>query len=108
MLGIAEVTPADFADYTVLVSDADGSVVSDVARLTPAASPIIGSPGLDSASFTLSFPTEAGPTYTVEYKFILDDTSWQVLTNVPGTGLPITITDNGPTNEMKFYRVRVQ
>jgi endonuclease/exonuclease/phosphatase family metal-dependent hydrolase len=108
ILSIASVQQEDFAYYTVLVSNADGSVVSDVARLTPAASPIIGSPGLDSANFTLSFPTEAGPTYTVEYKFSLDETSWQVLTNVPGTGLPITITDNGLTNEMKFYRVRVQ
>jgi endonuclease/exonuclease/phosphatase family metal-dependent hydrolase len=105
---IASVQQEDFADYTVLVSNADGSIVSDVAKLTLAVSPAIRLPSSDSANFTLSFPTEAGPTYTVEYKFSLDDTSWQVLTNVLGTGLPITITDNGLTNEMKFYRVRVQ
>jgi hypothetical protein len=108
VLTIASVQPADFADYTVRVCNADGSVVSDVAKLTPAISPTISSPSLDSANFTLSFPTEAGPTYAVEYKLSLDDEYWQVLTNVPGTGLPITITDNGLTNTMKFYRIRVQ
>jgi hypothetical protein len=107
-LRIASVQPRDFADYTVRVSNADGSVVSDVARLTLAASPAIASPSIDSAGFMLSFPTEAGPTYAVEYKFSFDDPSWQVLTNVSGTGLPVTINDDAPTNAMKLYRVRVQ
>jgi len=79
-----------------------------VARLTPAASPTIAVVGFDAAGFTLSFPTEVGPSYTVESKHSLDDLSWEVLTNVVGTGLPITISDPEPTDGTKFYRIHLQ
>ena len=107
-LSIAHVQAGDFAPYTVLVSNAGGSVLSQVANLTLAVSPAIGSPGFAAGTCTFSFPTEVGPAYLVEYKYSLDDPSWQVLTNVPGTGGPITITDNDQTNPAKFYRIQVQ
>jgi len=107
-LSLTNVQAGDFADYTVLVSNAGGSAVSDVAKLMPAASPTITALSFDATGFSLSFPTEAGPNYAVEYSLNLDSPSWQVLTNVGGTGLPISIVDPGPTNAMKFYRVHVQ
>jgi hypothetical protein len=107
-LSIAHVQTGDFALYTVLVSNAGGSVLSQVANLTLAVSPAIGSPGFASGICTFSFPTELGPAYVIQYKYNLDDPSWQVLTNVPGTGGPITITDNDQANPVRFYRIQVQ
>jgi hypothetical protein len=107
-LTIANVQACDFAPYTVLVSNAGGSVLSAVANLTVAVPPAIGSLGFASGTCSFNFPTELGPTYVVQYKYSLDDSSWLVLTNVPGTGAPITITDTDPINPAKFYRVQVQ
>jgi hypothetical protein len=105
---IAPVQTSDFANYTVLVSDANGSVLSGAASLTLAASPQIASFGLNLNTAALGFPTERGPIYVVEYKSDLSDTFWRELTRVAGTGLPITITDNGQTDATKFYRIHVQ
>jgi hypothetical protein len=91
-----------------VLSNPGGSVLSAVANLTLAVSPAIGSPGFASGACTFSFPTELGPAYLVEYRYSLDDPSWLVLTNVPGTGAQVTITDNDPANPAKFYQVRVQ
>jgi hypothetical protein len=91
-----------------LVSNARGSALSQAADLTLAVSPAIVSPGFDSGICIFSFPTELGPAYVVEYEYSLDDPSWQVLTNVPGTGAQITITDNDPASPVKFYRIQVQ
>jgi hypothetical protein len=107
-LNISHVQATDFAPYTALVSNAGGSVLSEVASLTLAVSPAIGSPGFASGACTFSFPTELGPAYLVEFKYSLDDPLWQMLTNVPGTGAPVTITDNDPANPAKFYRIQVQ
>jgi hypothetical protein len=107
-LSIAHVQAADFAPYTVLVSNPGGSALSQVASLTLAVLPAIGSPGFASGACTFSFPTELGPAYLVEYKYSLDDPLWQMLTNVSGTGAPVTITDNDLANPAKFYRIQVQ
>ena len=107
-LNVANVQPADFANYTVLVSNSYGSVASAPASLSLAVSPAIRSPGLNGGAFSLSFPTEVGPAYRVEYKDSLEDPSWQLLTILSGTGSPLTITDNAPTNAARFYRIRLQ
>jgi hypothetical protein len=107
-LAFTNVQPQDFATYTVVVTNADGAVLSDAATLTLAVSPVITSLGYNFETFMLTVPTEVGPAYVVEYKESLEDTSWQVLTTVSGTGSPIPITDNGLTNTARFYRVRVR
>jgi Immunoglobulin domain len=107
-LSIAHVQAADFVPYTVVLSNPGGSVLSAVASLTLAVSPAIGSPDFASGTCTFSLPTELGPAYLVEYKYSLDDPLWQMLTNVPGTGAPVTITDNDLANPAKFYRIQVQ
>ena len=91
-----------------MVSNAGGSALSQAADLTLAVLPAIVSPGFDSGICIFSFPTELGRAYVVEYEYSLDDPSWQVLTNIPGTGGPITITDNDPANPVKLYRIQVQ
>ena len=98
----------DFGTYTVVVTNAYGVVLSDAAMLTLAVSPLITSLGWNTATLMLTVPTEVGPTYVLEYKDSLEDTQWNVLTTIAGTGLPIPITDNGLTNTTRFYRVRVR
>jgi endonuclease/exonuclease/phosphatase family metal-dependent hydrolase len=106
--GLIGVSANDAGDYAVVVGNSFGSTTSLVATLTVLQPPVITTFGFDSAGFTLTFPTETGPGYRVEYKYSLDDPSWQVLTNVAGTGLPITITDYEPSLAMKLYRVEVR
>jgi endonuclease/exonuclease/phosphatase family metal-dependent hydrolase len=64
--------------------------------------------GIDSSGLTLSFPSQNGLSYAVEFKHGADDPDWQVLTNVLGSGLPVTVTDADTTSVLKLYRVSVQ
>jgi len=105
---ITNIQSEDFAAYTIGITNADGSALSDVAMLTLAVSPLITSLSLNSETFMLTVPTEVGPTYVVEYKDSLEDSWWNVLTTITGTGSPVPITDNGLTNTTRFYRVRVR
>ena len=101
-LTVSNVQPADYAGYAVGITNTDGGVLSAVAMLTLAASPMIHSPNFNSSTFLLAVPTEVGPTYVVEYKNDLEDPSWTVLTTVAGTGLAIPISDNGLTNDARY------
>jgi hypothetical protein len=107
-LSLLNVQPQDFTDYSVLVTNTDGSVVSDVARLTFAVAPSISLPCFQSGDFLLTFPTEPGPTYVVEYKDTLDDPTWQTGPSFAGTGQPITVTNSAPTAVTRFYRIHLQ
>ncbi len=104
---IPSVQPSDYGNYTVLISNEDGSVLSDTATLTPATSPTLQALAHGPSTFTLRVPTQLGPNYTIEYSFSLNPPSWQVLTNFAGTGSPIVITDVSATNVTEFYRVHV-
>jgi hypothetical protein len=74
---------------------------------------IIGTPNVNSDGFYgLSFPTETGKTYTVQYKNTLADPTWTDLVppgSVPGTGGPLTIYDSSAAalHQSRFYRVMV-
>ena len=86
-------------------------VLADAVRfllVSPFAPPAILSARVDPPAFNLTFSTEAGPVYTVEFKNALDDSQWQTLTNAAGTGTPLAVVDTPLTNPMRFYRVRVQ
>jgi hypothetical protein len=78
----------------------------------------IGSPGVivnqprfvnldqNGSGLSLTFITQPGRTYDVEYKNNLDDATWTTLTNVLATINPVTITDPVLlTNTSRFYRV---
>jgi hypothetical protein len=105
---LSPVQQSDFASYSVLVTNADGSILSDPALLSPAVPPPIGPVSINLTTLTLAFPTQVGPTYVVEYKFDLADASWHELTRISGTGQTLPITDNVLTGTKKFYRVRLQ
>ncbi|NOS71501.1 MAG: HYR domain-containing protein, partial [Verrucomicrobia bacterium] len=64
--------------------------------------------GFDASVGTvnMSFPTQLGVEYAIEYKNSLDEPDWQPLTFVTGNGSPMEINDPAPDRQMRFYRVR--
>ena len=74
--------------------------------------PIIGGPGVPqpdyrAGAFSLSFVTQMGVSYTVQYKNSLSDPAWTDLAGMPiaGTGGVLTITDLTGGQPRRFYRV---
>ena len=60
-----------------------------------------------AGSFTASFQTQNGVTYTVQYKDNLNAASWSTLTTVSGDGTVKSFTDPGPAGPQRFYQVIV-
>jgi hypothetical protein len=66
----------------------------------------IGAPTVAQGVLSLSFPTENGKSYTVQYKNELNDPAWTDLETVVGTGGNLPITDAvGAQQPRRFYRV---
>ena len=63
---------------------------------------------LTGTSFKLSFPTEVGPNYIVEYKTNITDAAWIPLSTNAGTGSAVNVTDSVSNAATRFYRVRIQ
>jgi hypothetical protein len=108
ILALTNIQPADFGEYTVRVANDDGAVLSDPAHLTEALAPCVSSFGFTQTRFTITFQTEVGPVYTVEYKDDVDTPIWLTLTNHIGTGTLMSVTDPGPSTPRRFYRVRIR
>jgi hypothetical protein len=109
-LTLANVQPVSFSGpYAVIVSDGFISITSTpAATLTLAGSPAISSPAVPGhTNFVLSFNTQIGPAYVVDFKTNLTDAVWRALKTNSGTGSIITVTNtaNSPSG---FYRVRLQ
>ena len=76
------------------------------ARMEMPSMPVIGAPRMVNGLFTLSFPTESGKSYTVQYKNTLNDPAWIDTDAFLGTGEPITVTDLViPGQPSRFYRI---
>ncbi len=76
--------------------------------------PVIGGAGVpppvfSGGGFGFSFASEAGASYTVEYKTALDDPTWKPLPGVPvsGTGGILTIAAPAAVGPNWFYRIVV-
>jgi hypothetical protein len=75
----------------------------------PGALTALGAPAAAGGFFSVSFPTEKGKTYTVQYKNALNDPIWTDLETVAGTGGPLSITNTDTTpHPTRFYRIRSQ
>ncbi len=67
---------------------------------------VLGAPTAANRSFSVSFPSENGKSYTVQYKNTLDDPAWSDLETVVGTGGDLSITDAAAAQQRsRFYRV---
>ena len=66
------------------------------------------SAALSAGNRNLTFATQTGFTYTVQYKNNLSDASWTTLSSVSGTGSPATVSDTATGVAHRFYRVSIQ
>jgi len=107
-LTIASMQPTNAGPYTVAVDDGWFAVTntSTAGTLTIANNPVITN-ATSGGDFSMTFPSEVGPKYVVEYKYALTNGAWIVLSNVAGTGTPITVPV-AQTNAQQFFRVRMQ
>jgi len=69
---------------------------------------VIVNPARTGNSFSLSFGTQNGLNYTVEYKTDLAQATWTFLEQLAGDGTGRTVTDSGAGGNQRFYRVRAQ
>lgn len=66
---------------------------------------IVVNPTFQPGSFGLSFLTQTGLVYTVEFTTNLNPVNWFTLTNFPGDGSVAHVTDSDATNAGRYYRV---
>ena len=64
-------------------------------------------PSSSGSTFNMSFPTQTGFAYTVQYKTNLTDVSWSTLTVTNGTGATAVVTTSA-NQANRFYRVSIQ
>ncbi len=67
--------------------------------------PTIFAPMKVGNSFLVSFQTEPGRTYTVQYVDSLEALNWHNLPSVAGDGTTKTVTDSAPNVPQRFYRL---
>jgi hypothetical protein len=77
-------------------------LIANVAVLSPTIAPSIS-----GGNINLSFPTQTGRSYTVQFKTNLTDAGWSTLTTTNGTGVT-AIVPGGSTTDRRFYRLTVQ
>ncbi|HSY18811.1 MAG TPA: hypothetical protein VK815_10775 [Candidatus Acidoferrales bacterium] len=70
--------------------------------------PIIYAPIKVGNDFKLSFPTELGETYTVQYVDSLSTLNWQNLPSISGDGTTRTVTNSAPGVTQQFFRLMQQ
>ncbi|MDB6124638.1 MAG: hypothetical protein JWQ71_3631 [Pedosphaera sp.] len=86
---------------------ADGNENANFFMLVPVATRASITASRTGASILLSFPTEAGFSYTVSYKNNLTDANWTVLGTVNGDGSVKSLSD-GTSQASRFYRLSIQ
>jgi hypothetical protein len=107
MVLLTNVQPAQAGSYAVVITNMAGSITSGVASLTVLVPIAISSVSLASPAVSITFPSEAGLSYLLEYKTFLDDPTWTPLSPaVPGTGGVMTLQDTNPPANSRYYRLR--
>jgi hypothetical protein len=64
-------------------------------------------PRLSNGTFSWSFMTQSGASYTVQYKTSLSDASWTELETVVGTGDIVTVAHAVAGRPAGFYRLKL-
>ena len=86
----------------------DGRLVSNTSSCPVAGpiAPVIGLATLVNGSFSVSFSTEKGKSYNLQYKNSLSDPTWIDLMTVIGTGGSMPVTDATASGQRaRFYRI---
>jgi hypothetical protein len=109
-LNLTNVQNQQAGHYFVVITNAQGSITSSVARLSLLLPPTITLSGLNTSSNTVSISLSSiqGATYVLEYKNSLLESNWTALPPpTTGTGGLILLHDtNGFALPSRFYRVR--
>ena len=107
-LTIASMQATNTGPYTVEVDDGWFTVTnaSTAGTLTLANNPMITNTPA-GAVMNMTFPTEVGPRYIVEWKGAMTNGAWNTLSNIVGNGSAFTVPV-GTTNAQQYYRVRMQ
>lgn len=92
--------------YDVIVNDGFHYLTSNIQNLTIAASPNIGATR-NGSSINLTFPSEVGPQYVIQYKGALTNGVWTTLSTTNGTGVAITIPAPIGAGQ-RYYRIQMQ
>jgi hypothetical protein len=71
-------------------------------------SPTFFAPTKVGNNFIVSFQTEPGKTYTVQYVDSLSALNWQSLPSVAGDGTTKTVTNSAPSVSQRFFRLLEQ
>jgi len=61
-----------------------------------------------SNGFAISFQSQNGVAYTLQYTTALPPTNWNVAQTTNGPGGTLTLTDASPTDAQRFYRIQAQ
>jgi hypothetical protein len=70
---------------------------------------VVLNPVWSGSSFSVTAQTQAGFTYSLEWKGSLTDAGWIVTQSLPGTGAAVTLTDSShAASPTGFYRVAAQ
>ena len=67
--------------------------------------PVIFAAARVGTDFVISFQTEPGKTYSVQYSDSLSNPSWQNLPVIMGDGSVQTVTNAAPTATQRYYRL---
>jgi hypothetical protein len=68
-------------------------------------SPTIFAPTKVGNNFIVSFQTEPGKTYTVQYTDTLAPPNWQNLPGIAGNGAVESVTNSAPNVAQRYYRL---
>ncbi|MEJ0089194.1 MAG: immunoglobulin domain-containing protein [Limisphaerales bacterium] len=103
---LQNVFPANVGAYSIVVTNAYGSITSNPAMLTVLPLGITAPAILASGQFQFSFETATGVNYTAQYSTNL--TQWFPFVTLGGIGAPLTLTDpNTAGSQQRFYRIVV-
>jgi len=104
LLAIQNAFPTNAGVYTVVITNAYGSVTSYPAMLAVLPLDIGAATQLTNGQFQFSFDTAPGVYYAVQYSTNL--TQWFPLVKIGGNGVPLNLIDPDTTgNRQRFYRV---
>lgn len=70
--------------------------------------PAVTSFGFAGEDFGISFNTDAGAMYRVEYTESLSTPVWNLVARITGNGTTRTVVDSGPLPPRRFYRVQAE
>ena len=106
---LATVQAVQAGSYAVIITNVAGSITSTPAILTVLVGPrpILTISLTAGTNISISFTSELGANYLLEYKDALEDPAWTPLSApVPATGGPMALHDTNAPASSRYYRLR--